>query len=581
MALIGQGAVPIGIDYSGYADAAWRSASATSGAVAQIGAKLEGLIEEKKKQKDTVKVSADKIDAAIKLFGDQNGALVGISEQLRDEEIPLSERAALGAQIGDFINMGVERMKYADDRAMQERQMQMAEQEFGLSVRGKEMELASLEEAKAEQERITEFAARPMLENVLRQTVEAEQRGERPLIDSERLKVAFLKSPKEQAQIAATALQGLPKAQPVELRDIEFTRDGQAMKGTAVFDPKAGAFQLVPIQDPTAAAVIETLPQGLEPYIGDFEAAGAKYGVDPKVLAAISMHETANGTSSAFRNKSNAMGISNAFGPVEMESVAASIDKMARLLGSTQSGPYKNAQTIEEIAKIYAPIGAGNDPRGLNKHWVQGVKKNLEKLGGNPAAPVRIQPGAAKATSTKTPTEQAIDEARLAKTKAEVANQEKQAQAGGQSQSASIAAAEQTIAIIDELPKMEGFDAAVGSGLGKTIMPWREKGLEGSSRRDVEEKIAQLKGGAFLAAIQQMKGMGALSNAEGDKAAAAIAALDPGQSEESFKKNLLEYRAIIEKGLQKMRQGGAVSTAPSAPTIQQKTDRLLNMIPTE
>jgi len=391
------------VDYSAFLNANARATQSIGQSIGSAIGAVQDVVETRKKNKDTVKVSSDKIDAAIKLFGDQGGYLTGIRESLEDEDTPLSQRAALGGQIDEMLNLGIDKMRNDALMDIQERQVTVQEGEFEMRKRAAEFQLGTAEEARAEQERITEFTARPILENVLRQTQEAEARGESPLIPSEKLKLAFMKSPKEQSQIAATAYQGLPKPQPVELRDIEFTRDGQAMKGTAVFDPKAGAFQLVPIQDPTAAAVIETLPQGLEPYIGGFEAAGAKYGVDPKVLAAISMHETANGTSSAFRNKSNAMGISNASGPVEMESVAASIDKMARLLGSTQSGPYKNAQTIEEIAKIYAPIGAGNDPRGLNKHWVQGVKKNIEKLGGNPAAPVRIQPGAGSGPYGKRP----------------------------------------------------------------------------------------------------------------------------------------------------------------------------------
>jgi len=99
---------------------------------------------------------------------------------------------------------------------------------------------------------------------------------------------------------------------------------------------------------------------------------GRRHNVDPVALAAISKHETGNFTSSAFRNKNNAMGISNDRGPTHQRSHEASIDHMARLLGSTTGGPYKNASTIGEVANIYAPIGARNDPGGLNNHWARG-----------------------------------------------------------------------------------------------------------------------------------------------------------------------------------------------------------------
>ena len=145
----------------------------------------------------------------------------------------------------------------------------------------------------------------------------------------------------------------------------------------------------------TSTSALGHLPDPLKPFAKDFEEAGAKYGVAPNILAAISMHETGNGTSSAFRNKNNAMGISDASGPVEVGSVAESIDMMARLLGkgiNEGTGPYANAKSIADIANIYAPPGAGNDPRNLNQFWTQGVTSNIQKLSENQAEQVQPTP---------------------------------------------------------------------------------------------------------------------------------------------------------------------------------------------
>ena len=131
------------------------------------------------------------------------------------------------------------------------------------------------------------------------------------------------------------------------------------------------------------ASSLQGLPEPLQPYASEFTKAGAKHGVPPALLAAIAMHETGGGTSSAFRNKNNAMGVSDSSGPVQMESVAASIEKMASLLGrgiNQGTGPYANAKTIDDIARVYAPPGAGNDPRNLNQFWTQGVTSNIQKL---------------------------------------------------------------------------------------------------------------------------------------------------------------------------------------------------------
>jgi hypothetical protein len=131
------------------------------------------------------------------------------------------------------------------------------------------------------------------------------------------------------------------------------------------------------------------LPNTLKPFAGDFQALGSKYKVDPNLLAAISMHETGNGTSSAFRNKNNAMGVSNESGPIQMGSVPESIDRMARLLGqgiNEETGPYAGVKSIRDIASIYAPPGAGNDPNNLNQNWTSGVTSNLQKLTQNAEA---------------------------------------------------------------------------------------------------------------------------------------------------------------------------------------------------
>lgn len=72
---------------------------------------------------------------------------------------------------------------------------------------------------------------------------------------------------------------------------------------------------------------------------------------------------------------------------------------------------------------------------------------------------------------------------------------------------------------------------------------------------DVEAKIAQLQGGAFLQAFQAMKGAGAISNAEGAKAEAAINRLgnlkqsDAGYAEalRDARTELIKIREIIQR----------------------------------
>lgn len=130
------------------------------------------------------------------------------------------------------------------------------------------------------------------------------------------------------------------------------------------------------------------LPPALRNLAPHFQAAGQRFNVDPKFLAAISMLETGKGTSNAFRNKNNAMGVSNSRGPISFSNPADSIYKMAETL-SRRNGPYRGASTIAQIGRIYAPPGAGNDPNGTNGYWPRGVSKYYQQLGGNPQVAVK------------------------------------------------------------------------------------------------------------------------------------------------------------------------------------------------
>lgn len=137
-----------------------------------------------------------------------------------------------------------------------------------------------------------------------------------------------------------------------------------------------------PVTDPTALA--KNLPASLQSYAPEYVAAGTKYGVDPALLAAISLHETGNGTSHALLAEQNAMGISDNTGPVDESKnggIPHTIDQMAERLG--QSSIYAQARkdnTIASLAHIYAPVGAENDPRGYNASWADGVSFYHKKL---------------------------------------------------------------------------------------------------------------------------------------------------------------------------------------------------------
>lgn len=111
----------------------------------------------------------------------------------------------------------------------------------------------------------------------------------------------------------------------------------------------------------------------------EFIKAGEKYGIDPAFLASIAMHETGNGTSNAIKTKNNVGGMMGKNGLMSFGSIEKGIDAMASNLKRLYID--QGLTTVEEIQKKYAPVGASNDPTGLNNNWTKGVYGFLNGFG--------------------------------------------------------------------------------------------------------------------------------------------------------------------------------------------------------
>lgn len=98
-------------------------------------------------------------------------------------------------------------------------------------------------------------------------------------------------------------------------------------------------------------------------------------------------------------------------------------------------------------------------------------------------------------------------------------------------------------------------------GTGKSYILGK---VPGTGAFDFAKKVEQAKSGAFMTAIQQMRGMGALSNAEGQTATAAVTRMNTALSEEGFLEALNDYEKIIQQGIDKAQRNGAVT--PQADT---------------
>lgn len=128
---------------------------------------------------------------------------------------------------------------------------------------------------------------------------------------------------------------------------------------------------------------------------------------------------------------------------------------------------------------------------------------------------------------------------------------------------AGVIEAEATKSKIDDLLKNEGLDSIAGP-----LDQFRPSWSLGAKGRDALARYNQLKGTAFLQAFATLKGGGAITEIEGQKAEAAIARMDRAQSEEEFKTSLKDFRDAIDVGMKKLRASAGVGTVPAAPAAQ-------------
>jgi hypothetical protein len=129
-----------------------------------------------------------------------------------------------------------------------------------------------------------------------------------------------------------------------------------------------------------------------------FEKAGAQYGVDPTLLAAIATLESGHGTSHATKAYNNPTGMMDPKNPkqfIKYNSIADGINATASNL--SRNYLQKGLSTIPEIASKYSPPGASNDPNKTNVQWPSQVQQIYAAMGGIKTmfGPQQVGPGVA------------------------------------------------------------------------------------------------------------------------------------------------------------------------------------------
>lgn len=112
-------------------------------------------------------------------------------------------------------------------------------------------------------------------------------------------------------------------------------------------------------------------------------------------------------------------------------------------------------------------------------------------------------------------------------------------------------AGQDTLDLIDRIESHPGFSSYVGAKGASSLFGLKDEPVAGSEAASVAGMIETLSSKNFMNSIQQMKGMGALSDAEGKKVSSAIESLNPNMKEADFKRSLNVIRDITKRGMDK------------------------------
>lgn len=185
-------------------------------------------------------------------------------------------------------------------------------------------------------------------------------------------------------------------------RRLDKERAAAASSAAASVAPGAlvSSSPFVPAGGPPSAAGIDSyLASKGSPMTGQgaaFMASAMRWRVDPRLLVAIAGAESSFGQITC--GPHNAWGWACPNDPADFATWAAGIDTVTQ--GLRRYYLDEGRTSVSLIQQKYCPVGAANDPTGLNSHWTDNVTRFLIEQGGNPAS---VGPGPSGAGAFQLP----------------------------------------------------------------------------------------------------------------------------------------------------------------------------------
>ena len=121
--------------------------------------------------------------------------------------------------------------------------------------------------------------------------------------------------------------------------------------------------------------------------------------------------------------------------------------------------------------------------------------------------------------------------------------------------------------MLSDLKNHQGMSTSIGAKGAEYLFGMKKEPIAGTKAADFYSLLEQVQGGTFMQAFNNLKGGGQITEQEGAKATAAIARLNPRQSEEGFNKAIIDFDGILAQA-QARSQANAPAATQQAPAPQ-------------
>jgi hypothetical protein len=114
---------------------------------------------------------------------------------------------------------------------------------------------------------------------------------------------------------------------------------------------------------------------------------------------------------------------------------------------------------------------------------------------------------------------------------------------------------------VEQLVRHPGMSSAVGAPSPGKMMGM----VPGSEAANFKARLDEIRGGQFLEAFKTLRGGGAITQVEGEKATQAISRMSTSQSEEEFVKAANEFMDVVRRGMERAQMSAGQPAPVSAP----------------